>query len=68
MKDVNEDSGHDFYKKLDRFQRKYILGIIGQVLCVVGAIVLFILTENIRLPMTLTDKYTPYMVLLVIGT
>lgn len=36
------------------------------ILIAIGAVLLFIFTENVRLPMTLVDQWTPLMIILAI--
>jgi hypothetical protein len=47
-------------------KRKLIMGIAG-VIIFAAAIVTFILTEDMRLPMTIIDKWTPLMVVFFLG-
>ena len=58
-----EENSSDDKKKLQR-----ILGIIAQVIIAVGALVLFIRTENLAKPMVVIDKWTLAMILLFAAT
>ena len=57
-----EDPASD-KKKLQR-----ILGIIAQVIIAIGALVLFIRTENLAKPMVVIDKWTLAMIILFAAT
>ena len=52
-----------FYKK-DKFSKKKKIGIIAQIILVILALILFIITENMNTPMVLIDKWTPVMLLI----
>ena len=54
------------YAKLQKFRRRFRVGIGGGTVSLVAAIVAFILTENMKLPMVLIDRWTPLMVLILL--
>ncbi|MBP5295277.1 MAG: hypothetical protein J6Y95_06105, partial [Lachnospiraceae bacterium] len=58
-----EDETH-FYR-LKRFLRRFRIGLCLEILTVAVAIIAFILTENMRLPMVLFDQWTPMMAALL---
>ena len=58
-----EEKSSDDKKKLQR-----ILGIIAQVIIAVGALILFIRTENLTKPMVIIDKWTLAMIILFAAT
>ena len=53
------------YYHVRKFALRFRLGLGLEVLDVIAAIVAFVLTEDMRLPMVLIDKWTPLMVLLL---
>ena len=53
------------YYQQKKFTRKFWIGLILEILISIGAIIAFILTEDIRLPMILIDRWTPLMLLLL---
>jgi len=59
----NEDTD-DYVKK---FRTKLIIGFILEIIISIIAIVVFILTEDMRLPMVLIDKWTPLMLLILLA-
>lgn len=66
--EVNEETIEEavtalFYKK-DKFSKKKKTGIIAQIILVILALILFIITENMKTPMVLIDKWTPVMLLI----
>ena len=46
-----------------KFRRKFTIGFIVEILLGIGALILFILTEDMRLPMVIIDEWTPFMLL-----
>ena len=58
----------DTYQKVKAFTRKFIAGIILEVIFAIAGVIVFILTEDMRLPMVIIDKWTPVMLLLLIGS
>ena len=59
------DAVETFYYQLKKFLRRFRLGIGLEALDVVLAVIAFILTEDMRLPMVLIDKWTPLMLILL---
>ncbi len=59
------DAVETFYYQLRKFLRRFRLGIGLEALDVVLAVIAFILTEDMRLPMVLIDKWTPLMLILL---
>ena len=55
-----------FEKNLKRFKRRTRIGLCFEGLDVVAAIVAFILTEDMRAPMVLVDRWTPLMAVLML--
>ena len=52
-------------KEKDKYVIKRRTNILS-ILIAIGAVLLFIFTENVRLPMTLVDQWTPLMIILAI--
>lgn len=48
-----------------KFRTHLIIGLALEIILSVAAVVAFILTENMRLPMTLIDKWTPLMLIIL---
>ena len=67
-KDKFCEAVEDLYYKVKAFIRKFIAGIILEILLSIASVVAFILTEDMRLPMILIDKWTPLMLILMIGS
>ncbi len=67
-KDKFCEAVEELFYRLKVFTRKFIAGIILEVLLSIASIIAFILTEDMRLPMVLIDKWTPLMLLLMIGS
>ena len=53
------------YYKVNKFLGRFRFGLLLELLLSVAAVIAFILTEDMRLPMILIDKWTPLMVLLL---
>ena len=53
-----------FYR-VKRFKRRFRTGVGLELIVAVLAVIAFLLTENMRLPMVLIDRYTPLMLLLM---
>lgn len=58
----------ELFFKVKAFTRKFIAGIILEVIFAIAGVIVFILTEDMRLPMVIIDKWTPVMLLLLIGS
>ena len=64
LEDV-EDPDETREEKIKRFRRRFRIGFGGEIVTSIAALVAFILTEDMRLPMVLIDKWTPLMALLM---
>ena len=58
----------ELFYKVKAFTGKFIAGIILEVIFAIAGVIAFILTEDMRLPMVIIDKWTPLMLLLMIGS
>ena len=56
----------ELYYKVKEFLRKFRVGVVGEIITAAAAIITFILTEDIRLPMILIDQWTPLMILILL--
>ena len=55
--------------KMQNKEEKYIIKRhtnLLPILVAIGSVLLFVFTENVRLPMTLIDQWTPWMIILAI--
>ena len=55
--------------KMQNKEEKYIIKRYTNllpILIAIGSVLLFVFTENVRLPMTLVDQWTPLMIILAI--
>ncbi|MBQ3889065.1 MAG: hypothetical protein II738_04890, partial [Clostridia bacterium] len=57
-----------FEYKVKRFLQRLRIGVAAESVLLIGAVIIFIITENLRNPMVLIDKYTPLMITLLIAT
>ena len=57
----------DLYYKVKKFLVRFRTGITVELVVSVVAAITFVLTENIRLPMVLIDRWTPLMLLFLLG-
>ena len=64
MRKVNEAAGCDYYEQ-EKFSRRFQLGILLEVADLILAAIAFLMTENLSLPMTIIDRWTPLMILLL---
>ena len=64
MRRVNEENSRDFYGE-KKFTRRFRLGIVLELADCALALAAFLLTEDMRLPMALIDRWTPLMILLM---
>ena len=60
------DAVDELYYRIRKFLRRFRTGFCIEALDVAAAIVVFILTEDMRLPMVLIDKWTPLMILFML--
>ena len=67
-KDKFCEAVEELFFKVKVFTRKFVAGIILEVIFSVAGVIIFILTEDTKLPMVLIDKWTPVMLLLMIGS
>lgn len=58
----------EVYYEERKFRRRFIIGVVAEIVLVILAVILFILTEDMRLPMVLIDMWTPFMILFLIVT
>ena len=58
----------ELFFKVKAFTRKFIAGIVLEVIFTIASVLIFIFTEDMKLPMVLIDKWTPVMLLLMIGS
>ncbi len=65
-KHEKEEENEENQEVKDEFERKRIYKVIGVIVAVIS-IVIFLLTENITLPMKLVDKYTVLMIVFALG-
>ncbi len=54
------------YYRVKKFLRRLRGGVIGEIITAIGAIVAFILTEDMRNPMILIDRWTPLMIAILL--
>ena len=54
--------------QIRKFTRKFITGVIIEGALTLIAIIVYILTENMRKPMVLIDKWTPLMLIALIAS
>ena len=66
MRKVNEAKQEEIYD-VEPFARRFHTGVAIEAVLTVLAVLAFFFTENMRLPMILIDKYTPLMLILMIG-
>ncbi|MBQ9685758.1 MAG: sortase [Oscillospiraceae bacterium] len=64
-----EETGEDEEAcyKVKKFLRRFRIGLVLELVITIAALVVFILTENMRLPMVLIDKWTPLMLILLLA-
>ena len=65
MKDYNEKDDSERFG-IRRYQRRFGAGFGLELVIAVLAVVAFILTENMKLPMALIDRWSPLMILLLV--
>ena len=52
--------------QVSKFKKQFRLGIILEIILALCSIILFIVTENMKLPMVLIDRWTPLMIILLV--
>ena len=62
-----EDAVEEIWYHQKEFTRKFRIGIIIEVIISIIAVIAFILTEDIRLPMVLIDRWTPLMLIILLA-
>ena len=62
----NETSNEDNIYRIKKFVIRFRIGLVLEIVICVVAVIAFILTEDIRLPMVLIDRWTPLMILLLL--
>ena len=67
-KDKFSEAVEELFFKVKVFTRKFIVGIVLEVIFVIAGVIIFILTEDMTLPMVLIDRWTLVMLLLMIGS
>ena len=67
-KDKFIEAVEELFFRVKSFTRKFIAGIALEVILLVASLIVFILTEDMKLPMVLIDKWTPVMLLLLVGS
>ena len=65
-KEIREESREALPYNTKQFTKRFRTGIILETVILIAAIICFILTEDMRLPMTLIDRYTLIMLLFFI--
>ncbi len=53
-------------KRIRRFRTRLVTGFALEGIIAIAAVIIFLLTENVRLPMVLIDKWTPFMLLILL--
>lgn len=66
QEDEFADAVETLFYKAKRFRRRFDLGLVLELIFSVLALIAFILTEDMRLPMVLIDKWTPLMIVLML--
>ena len=67
-KDKFIEAIEELFFKVKAFTKKFIAGIVLEVIFTIASVLVFIFTEDMKLPMVLIDKWTPIMLLLMIGS
>ena len=55
----------ELYYQVKKFKRRFTIGVIAELLVSIAAVLTFIFTEDMRLPMVLIDRWTPLMILIM---
>ena len=64
--DKNSTEASDAGKWIKRFRTRLVTGFALESIIAIGAVIIFLLTENMHLPMVLIDKWTPFMLLILL--
>jgi len=67
-KDKFCEAVEELFFRVKAFTKKFVAGIVLEVIFVIAGVIIFILTEDMTLPMVLIDRWTPVMLLLMIGS
>ena len=67
-KDKFIEAVEELFFRVKSFTRKFIAGVALEVILSIASVIVFILTEDMKLPMVLIDKWTPVMLLLLVGS
>lgn len=67
-KDKFIEAVEELFFRVKSFTRKFIVGVALEVILSVASVIVFVLTEDMKLPMVLIDKWTPVMLLLLVGS
>ena len=59
-------SDEEAYFRIEKFVKRFRIGLILEIVICILAVIAFILTEDIRLPMILIDRWTPLMILFLL--
>ena len=62
-----DEAVEDLYYKVKKFLTRFRTGVTMEGIVSVVAVITFFLTEDIRLPMVLIDRWTPLMLLFLLG-
>ena len=63
-----DESNEDVYYEIKPFVHRFRVGFVIEVILSVIALIIFVLTQDLRLPITIIDKWTPWMILLLFAT
>ncbi len=66
LKALNEFYSPEHQVDVPKFRKRSFIGFIVELVLSLSAVILFILTENMRLPMVLVDKWTIWMLVLYV--
>ena len=61
-----DDAVETLFYRVKRFQRRFRIGLVLELIVALLALIAFILTEDMRLPMVLIDRWTPLMIVLLL--
>ena len=61
-----DDAVETLFYRVKRFQRRFRIGLVLELIVALLVLIAFILTEDMRLPMVLIDRWTPLMIVLLL--
>lgn len=67
-KDKFIEAVEELFFRVKSFTRKFIAGVALEAILSIASVLVFIFTEDMKLPMVLIDRWTPVMLLLLIGS